>query len=90
MNSFKLEDANSQLQTELAAALKYPFTKYECKKTTEDTKKRGVPTGHPGWFRRKPEQIDKTIDVYLDACPECESEDISPCNSHYQTYTGRS
>jgi len=76
----ELEDANSQLKTELSDALKDPFTKYKRKETTETTKKLGAPVGHPGWFRRKPEQADKTIDVYLDVCPECGSKDISPCN----------
>jgi len=76
----ELEDANSQLKTELSDALKDPFTKYKRKETTETTKKLGAPVGHPGWFRRKPEQTDKTIDVYLDNCPHCGSEDISPCN----------
>ncbi|MCK4983193.1 MAG: transposase, partial [Victivallaceae bacterium] len=76
----ELEDANSQLKTELSDALKDPFTKYKRKETTETTKKLGAPVGHPGWFRRKPEQADKTIDVYLDNCPHCGSKDISPCN----------
>ena len=76
----ELEDANSQLKTELSDALKDPFTKYKRKETTETTKKLGAPVGHPGWFRRKPEQIDKTVDVYLDVCPLCGSENISPCN----------
>ena len=64
----ELEDVNSRLKTELSDALKDPFTKYERKETTETTKKLGAPAGHPGWFRRKPEQADKTIDVYLDRC----------------------
>lgn len=76
----ELEDVNSRLKTELSDALKDPFTKYERKETTETTKKLGAPAGPPGWFRRKPEQADKTIDVYLDRCPLCNSENISPCN----------
>lgn len=76
----ELEDVNSQLKTELSDALKDPFTKYKRKETISTTKKLGAPAGHPGWFRRKPEQADKTIDVYLDRCPRCNSENISPCN----------
>jgi hypothetical protein len=76
----ELEDANSQLKTELSDALKDPFTKYKRKETAQSTKKLGAPAGHPGWFRRKPEQSDKTIDVYLDCCPFCGCENISPCN----------
>jgi len=76
----ELEETNSQLKTELSDALKDPFTKYKRKETTEATKKLGAPVGHTGWFRRKPEQADKTIDVYLDNCPYCSSVDISPCN----------
>jgi hypothetical protein len=75
----ELEDANSQLKTELSDALKDPFTKYK-RKETSTTEKLGAPVGHLGWFRRKPERTDKTIDIYLDVCPECGSEDISPCN----------
>ncbi len=76
----ELEDVNSQLNNELAEALQAPFKKYEKKEPTENPKKRGAPIGHPGWFRCNPEQVDKTIDVYLDVCPECGSEDIFPCN----------
>ena len=43
----ELEDANSQLKTELSDALKDPFTKYKRKEATETTKKLGAPTGHP-------------------------------------------
>lgn len=76
----ELEETNSQLKTELADALKDPFTKYERKETTQAAEKRGAPVGHPGWFRKKPEQIDKTVDVYLESCPFCGCENISPCN----------
>ena len=76
----ELEDANSQLKAELSDALKDPFTKYKRKEAAQTTKKRGAPVGHPGWFRAKPERIDKTVDVYLDVCPLCGGENISPCN----------
>jgi transposase len=76
----ELEETNSQLKTELSEALQAPFNRYSKKEQPETTKKRGAPVGHPGWFRSNPEHIDQTIDVYLDICPHCGSENISPCN----------
>jgi hypothetical protein len=76
----ELEDANSHLEKELVNALKNPFTKYEKKEPSENPKKRGAPFGHEGHFRKKPDKIDKTVDVYLENCPHCGGEDISPCN----------
>lgn len=75
----ELESDKSQLESDLLQALRAPFTKYE-KKDTSTTKKRGAPIGHPGWFRERPDHVDRYIDVYLDKCPHCNSEDISPCN----------
>jgi hypothetical protein len=44
-------------------------------------KKLGVPKGHPGWFRRKPDHIDKVIDIEApDMCPHCSCTDLSPVN----------
>jgi hypothetical protein len=83
----ELEDANTHLEAELVQALKDPFMKYEKKEPSENPKKRGAPFGHEGHFRKKPDKIDKIIDVYLDNCPQCGREDISPCNhttSHIQ------
>lgn len=76
----ELEDDKSKLEKDLSEALQAPFKKAKKQETPENPKKRGAPVGHPGWFRAKPEQIDKTVDVYLDACPLCGSENISPCN----------
>jgi hypothetical protein len=76
----ELEDTNAQLNNDLSEALQAPFNRYPKKEQPENPKKRGAPIGHPGWFRGNPEQIDKSVDVYLDACPFCGSEDISPCN----------
>jgi hypothetical protein len=75
----KLPERIKELETDLLQALRAPFTKYE-KKDPSTTKKRGAPVGHPGWFRKKPDHIDKCVDVYLDNCPHCGSENISPCN----------
>ena len=75
----ELESDKRLLESDLLQALRAPFTKYE-KKDPSTTKKRGAPVGHPGWFRTPSEHIDRYIDVYLDKCPDCNSEDISPCN----------
>lgn len=76
----ELEDDKNRLETDLVQALRAPFTKYEKKDPPENPKKHGAPVGHPGWYRKKPEHIDKTVDVYLDLCPHCGDEHISPCN----------
>ena len=76
----ELEDEKDHLQKELSDALQDPFTKYKKKDPAESTAKRGAPVGHQGHFRAKPETIDKTLDVYLDRCPICGGERISPCN----------
>jgi hypothetical protein len=83
----ELEESSALLQTELVQALQAPFKKYEKKEPSENPKKLGALFGHEGHFRQTPSQIDKTIDVYLDKCPLCESRNISPCNhttSHIQ------
>jgi len=42
-------------------------------------KKRGAPNGHPGWSRRKPDHIDKTIIVAApDTCPHCSTKNLTP------------
>jgi transposase len=51
-------------------------------------KKRGVPPGHPGWVRPKPDRIDRTVDVPAPKiCPHCQSEDLRPMEKsteHFQ------
>ena len=76
----ELEEETDHLQKELSDALQDPFTKYKKKDPAESTAKRGAPIGHEGHSRSNPEVIDKTLDVYLDRCPICGSERISPCN----------
>jgi transposase len=76
----ELEEEKSHLESELSEALQAPFNKCKKKESPENPKKRGAPVGHPGWFRKKPDHIDKTIDVFLDLCPHCGNKDISPCN----------
>jgi hypothetical protein len=49
------------------------------KKRTKRRKKRGAPVGHPGKTRAKPEKIDKVVEVSLDECPCCGSNDLEKC-----------
>lgn len=44
-------------------------------------KKRGGLFGHTGWFRKKPEKIDRIEEVRLQSCPDCGSESITECNN---------
>ncbi len=42
-------------------------------------KKRGAPVGHPGWFRAKPKEIDRSVPVAApQRCPHCGSTDLTP------------
>ena len=41
-----------------------------------EPKKPGAPTGHPGWFRKKPGHIDHIEEVKLEKCPKCGSRDL--------------
>lgn len=44
-------------------------------------KKLGAPVGHHGATRPKPDHIDKTIDQYLDSCPDCGCRHMSTAPS---------
>ena len=46
-------------------------------------KKRGAKFGHPGWFRKKPAEIDRVENVHLDRCPHCGSKDITACKNKH-------
>lgn len=42
-------------------------------------KKRGPPVGHPPWNRRKPDHVDKTVNVPApDTCPHCGCTSLQP------------
>jgi hypothetical protein len=48
-------------------------------------KKRGAPVGHPGWFRRKPTEIDRSVHVAAPKkCPHCSSTDLTSINEHME------
>ena len=44
-------------------------------------KKLGAPVGHHGATRAKPDHIDKTINQYLDSCPDCGYAQLGACPS---------
>ena len=83
-----LEEENEQLKSKLRALHQRQFKankkKSKADKSTDDTtapkkKKRGAPKGHPGWSRRKPDHIDKTIIVPApEVCPHCAGTDLTP------------
>ncbi|KKR03672.1 MAG: hypothetical protein UT30_C0022G0005 [Candidatus Uhrbacteria bacterium GW2011_GWF2_39_13] len=81
----ELETDKKILETELLQAKQAPFaskSKEEEEEVADKTpkKKRGAPYGHQGHWRETPKHIDETVDVYLDKCPHCGNENISPCN----------
>jgi transposase len=88
-----LERENAQLKAKLQALHRRQFRRNKKKdaetggKDVEATslsnegkkRKRGAPIGHPGWVRRKPERIDRTVDVPAPTiCPHCQSEHLRP------------
>jgi len=88
----KLENENEELKTKLKTLHNRQFkaskksspkssTKTDSYSELKKKKKRGASKGHPGWFRRKPDHIDKVIDVEApDVCPHCSCTDLSPVN----------
>jgi transposase len=97
----KLMAENERLREELAYVkfeleeLRSKRYKSGKKKPSDDTpdapssppKKRGGLFGHIGWFRKKPDRIDRIEEVRLDKCPECGSSDLTECgkiNEHIQ------
>ena len=69
----KLEKENNELKAKLKTIHSKQF-KSNKKPTPEKQKRknRGAPKGHPGWFRKKPDQIDNTVIVPApEVCPHC-------------------
>lgn len=84
-----LEQENEQLRAKLKALHQKQFkpnTKKEKEKAEVcDTssqagiRKRGAPKGHPGWSRRPPDHIDRTIYVSApEICPHCACDNLIP------------
>ena len=60
-----------------------------CKENAADRpsgkKKRGAPVGHPGWFRPKPTEIDRSVHVAAPhRCPHCGSKDLTPIDERME------
>jgi transposase len=51
-----------------------------------EPKKLGPPIGHKGFSRKKPERVDKTVVLKLDACPHCNGE-LSELEQIRERYT---
>ena len=86
-----LEKENEELRAKLKALHRKQFkeNKRSRQKTSdhpveegpesEKKKNRGAPKGHPGWYRRLPDHIDKTITVAApQVCPHCGCSDLAP------------
>ena len=85
----ELEKQNEQLKAKLKALHQKQFkankkrkAKSEQNQTNDKSsknKKRGPPKGHPGWFRKKADHIDKTVFVDApDQCPHCHCTQLTP------------
>jgi hypothetical protein len=81
----KLEEENAYLKYTLEEFREKVFKGKRKKKDKDDDhtpgeeaqpKKPGAPTGHPGWFRKKPGYIDHIEEVRLEKCPKCGSRDL--------------
>jgi len=82
----ELEVQNEQLKSKLQALHRKQFKANKKKlradqsdDSTADSKKkkRGAPKGHPGWSRRKPDHVDKTVFVPAPQnCPHCNCSDL--------------
>jgi transposase len=46
-----------------------------------EPKKKGGKFGHMGWFRKKPDKIDRIEDIRMDCCPKCGGHDLTECKS---------
>jgi len=86
----KLEKENEELKAKLQALHKRQFKPNHkpAPQSSQDRsdparkKKRGAPKGHPGWYRRKPDHIDKTVIVPApEVCPHCASTDLTPVDN---------
>ncbi|MCK4988175.1 MAG: hypothetical protein KAS40_21720, partial [Desulfobacterales bacterium] len=87
----KLEEENEKLRAKLKALHQRQFKANKNSRripsennadegcAAEKKKKRGAPKGHPGWYRRKADHIDKTVMVPApEVCPHCCCTDLTP------------
>jgi len=80
----KLEKENQALKASLKALHQRQFKpNKKCRQNDqsvkEEKRRRGAPKGHPGWHRRKPDHIDKTVMVPApEVCPHCDCTELTP------------
>ena len=84
----KLQEENAYLKFELQdfKAKRYKSGKKPPAPPSETVaaplpKKRGGVFGHIGWFRKKPDKINRIEEVRLDSCPDCGSKNITECQN---------
>jgi len=72
---FELEE----LRSKRYKTNKKPPSSHSATQASAIPKKKGGLFGHIGWFRKKPQRIDKIEELRLDRCPECGSQEITEC-----------
>jgi transposase len=91
----KLEEENQRLKEEnqnlRLSLFGFKPPKKEQRENSDDVpksgpKKLGPPVGHKGISRKKPERVDKTVVLRLDACPHCNGE-LSELKQTRERYT---
>ena len=89
---FQLEEENKRLKEE-NAYLRFEIEELRLKRyksgkkpppddlasNNPAPKKRGGLFGHIGWFRKRPDKIDRIEEVRISRCPECSSKDLTEC-----------
>ncbi len=78
----ELTEENRILKYDLAEMRNKWFSR-KSRKREEETgaeesqpKKRGAPVGHPGWYRKEPEHIDETKEIFPEKCSHCGSHNV--------------
>ena len=84
--NLNLKEENACLRFELKELKDHVYGKRRKKDPPPEApeappKKRGALFGHLGWFRKKPDKIDKIVEVRLDECPLCQGRDLKECLS---------
>lgn len=73
----KLRKENEELKKKEEESKRHQVARLMRRKRKRRWKKLGRPAGYPGSTRKKPTDIDHTVEVTLDRCPDCGSEDLS-------------
>lgn len=84
----KLKKENEQLKKELAAKRQVPkwVKRNKTAEQIKDAKKKGPKPGHPCHPRHRPENIDQTIVVFPESCPEEHGELPFPSDSKWHSH----